>query len=271
MSGKYVKKKKSGCLKTVLILSIGILILLCILGFLVSRDAEEIPLPTESSPTEIQEQTSSTLAEEIEESVETAETVFQVKEEQEGVTSFSLNGLDITQYGKYMGAYMEDGTDDFVNNVMMIMVTNNTEEAVQYAKITLTGPAGDAVFVLTTLLPGDSAVVLEAERKPYGAEDVYIDARVDNLALFSEMPSLFENVLLIQPMDGGFNITNISNTDITGDIAVYFKDTAGDLLYGGITYMGRIHGGLKSNEIKQIISPNFHEVSTRVVFININQ
>lgn len=271
MSGKYVKKKKSGCLKTVLILSIGILILLCILGFLVSRDTEEIPLPTESAPTEIQEQTSSTLAEEIEESVETAETVFQVKEEQEGVTSFSLDGLDITQYGKYMGAYMEDGTDDFVNNVMMIMVTNNTEDAVQYAKITLTGPAGDAVFALTTLLPGESAVVLEAERKPYGEEDIYVEARIDNLALFSEMPSLLEDMLLIQPLDGGFNITNISGTDITGDIAVYYKDMAGDLLYGGITYMGRIHGGLKADEIKQIISPNFNEDSTRVVFININQ
>lgn len=78
--------------------------------------------------------------------------------EDEGVTCFTLDGgLEITRYGKYIGLYMEDGSDEFVTNVMMIEIYNGGASAVQYAKITLTDPAGDAVFTLTTLLPDAEA------------------------------------------------------------------------------------------------------------------
>lgn len=181
------------------------------------------------------------------------------------------SGLKITRYGKYIGLYMEDGSDEFVSNVMMIEVRNAGDQAVQYARITLTGAGGDAVFALTTLLPGESAVVLEADRKPYADTDAYTRASADSVAFFTEPPSLQEDLLQIQPLDGGFNLINISGKDITGDIHVYFKDMTGDMYYGGITYMCNIAGGVKANEIKQIMSSNFTDTNSRVVFITIGQ
>lgn len=201
-----------------------------------------------------------------------AEPPYTFVEEVEGVTSFTLDqGLEVTRYGKYIGLYMEDGSDDFVTDVMMIEVKNTGDRDIQYAQITLTGPAGDAEFTLSTLKPGDSMVVLEANRKSYADGDEYTEASAKNVAFFSEPLSLMEDQLLIQPLEGGFNITNISGADITGDIAVYFKDVAGEQYYGGITYVCRIEGGMKDGEIRQIMSANFTDSGSEVVFVRIGQ
>lgn len=175
----------------------------------------------------------------------------------------------ILELGRYTGYYMEDGSDEIVSDVTRILVTNEGEKPVQYAKLILTGEAGDAVFELTTLLPGEPMVVLEANRKPYTDGDTYEDIRVENLAYFQYEPSLHAEQLQIQPLDGGINITNISGEDITGKIMIYFKDYAGGIYYGGITYCGTIEGGIRAGETKQVMSRNFTAEGTAVVFINI--
>lgn len=259
MSGKYSKKKKSGGLWTVLVLLVIVLGVFAALWLAASGDREEMPLPTEPEETAQQPETTEAAT----------EPPYTFEQEAEGVTSFTLErGLEILRYGKYIGAYMEDGTDEVVANVMMIEVLNAGEEPIQYAKITVTGPAGDAVFTLTTLLPGQRIIVLEAGRKSYSETDVYTEARADNVAFFAEDPSLHEDKLQIQPLEGGFNITNVSGEDITGQICVYFKDVAGETLYGGITYVVRIDG-LAADEVKQVMSANFTEKNSRVVFVQI--
>lgn len=187
-----------------------------------------------------------------------------------GKTSFSLGeDLEIVKLGKYAGVYMEDGSDEVVSGIMMIIVENKGENTLQYAEITLSGTAGDAIFKLSTLKPGEKAVVLEANRKEYSPTDAYTNAIMDNTVFFEESVSLMEDTFEIQPLDGGFNITNISGEDITGDITVYFKNAADGMYYGGITYRGKIEGGMKAGEIKQIMSRNFTASGTAVVFVTI--
>lgn len=266
MRGKFEKKKKKKSrgpwwLVILLTLVLGLLIALCA----VLDDEQEGAHETQPANT-----VATTAPVETTENV--TEPSYTFEQEVEGVTSFSLDrGLEITRYGKYIGVYMEDGTDEFVTNVMMIVVENTGEDAIQYAAITLSGPSGDASFTLTTLMPGQSVVVLEAGRKPYSDTDIYTQAKAENVAIFPEMPSLLEDQFQIQPLEGGFNITNISGADINGEIVIYFKDFAGDMYYGGITYACRIAEGLKDREVRQIMSANFTESSSRVVFIKINQ
>lgn len=181
------------------------------------------------------------------------------------------NGLAVTQIDSYTGAYMEDATDEEVTDVMMIMVRNIAENALQYAEITLSGKAGDALFKLSTLGPGQTAMVLESERKTYAKGDDYTEASAEYVVFFDEALNTYEDTLKIQPLDGGFNITNISEEDITGEIMVYFKDYAEDALQGGITYRGRIEGGLKAGEVRQIMTDNFTESNTKVMFITITE
>ena len=186
--------------------------------------------------------------------------------------AFELDeNLAIIRVGGYTGAYMEEGSDDLVSGVMMIVVSNHGEETLPYAQITLSGGSDDAVFKLSTLKPGETVVVLETNRKEYHTNDSYTSASVANVVYFAEPVSMYEDVLEIQPLDGGFNISNISDQDITGKITIYFKDTADGIFYGGITYRGSITGGMKAGEIRQVMSENFSASGSAVVFITITE
>lgn len=183
-------------------------------------------------------------------------------------TFFRLDkGLQITRIGGYTGAYMEDGTDEVVSGVTMIMVENTGEEFIQYAEIDLSGEGGTAHFVLTTLFPGDTVVVLESERKAYSADQGYSNAVANHVAVFDEVPGLCEDQLELHTLDGVINVTNISGADITGDIVIYYKNAINDLYYGGITYRVRITGGLKAGEIRQIMSEHYSASNSEIIFV----
>lgn len=183
-------------------------------------------------------------------------------------TTFNLGrGLQITKVGSYTGAYMEDGSDEAVSDVLMIMVTNQGQEYIEYAEIALTGDSGTANFSLSTLFPGETVVLLEKNRAAYSGEAVYETAEASRVAAFQEVPSLNADKIEIQGLNGVLNVTNISGEDITSDVVIYYKSAADDMLYGGITYCIRITGGIKAGEIRQLASEHF-TASSRVMFVD---
>ncbi len=179
-------------------------------------------------------------------------------------------GIEVTSIDSYSGPYMEDVSDEQVSEVMMIQVKNTGDKDIQYAEITLSGAREkDAVFKFSTLKKGETMTVLEAEKQNYNEKDKYTDVTVVNVAYFQNKPRLYPDQLEIQPLDGGLNVTNISDEDIDEEIIIYFKDCNNDMLMGGITYRGRIEGGIKAGEICQLMSENFTKANTKVVFITI--
>lgn len=253
---KARKKRRSGTgLKVAIVI---VLILLCAMGglFLFLRSGEEETAAPETTAAEVPETQQTTQPE--------------VQLEEAEAVSFDLgNDLMITDLGAYTGIYMEDGSDEMVSGVMMIVVTNNGESTLQYAQVTLSGEAGDAVFSLSTLEPGASVVVLEANRREYSSGDSFTSAAAEHVVFFKEELSTHEDIFKIQTLDGGFNITNISDQDITGKIEIYYKNSGADMYYGGITYRGSIEGGMKAGEIKQVMSQHFSASGTTIMYITI--
>lgn len=182
-------------------------------------------------------------------------------------TLFPGHGMEITKIGSYTGLYMEDGSDEVVSKVLMIMVENTGDEFIQYAEITLSGDNSTAKFTLSSLFPGERMVVLESSRQGYQSDVKYSEAVAGNVSVFKEAPSLCESRLKVQGLNGVLNVTNISGEDITGDIVIYYKNAIDEVLYGGITYRVRITGGLKDGEIKQIVSDHFSAVGSEIIFI----
>ena len=180
------------------------------------------------------------------------------------------NGLVITDVGNYTGVYMEDGSDEVVSGVLMMIVKNTGEKTVQYAKITLEAGETDALFELSTLPVGQSVVLLEQTRMEYDKNASYSSAKTENLALFNTEPSVMADTLEMQILDGAVNVTNISGADIDGEIVVYYKNSAADLYYGGITYRSRITGGLAAGEVRQIMGAHLSESGTEIMFVTIN-
>lgn len=182
-------------------------------------------------------------------------------------------GLYVTDIGSYTGMYMEDGTDEILSGILMLVVKNGGAQDVQYAQITM--PVGEetATFTLTTLPVGESVVLLESSRMQH-REDVDYGAllpKIENIAYFQEPVSIQEDKLKIGIVDGAVNVTNISGADIAGNIVVYYKNAAADLYYGGITYRVTIEGGLKADEIRQVMTNHASDTGSKIMFVTISQ
>lgn len=176
-------------------------------------------------------------------------------------------GLQINDISKYAGIYMEDGTDDVVSDLLMIELENTSEEDLHLAQITLTYPNATAQFQVTNLPAHRKVILLEQNRMAY-VEAMPISAEAKNVA-YVEKFSMYEDKVQISTMDGVINVRNVSGEDITDDIYVYYKNTFGDLYYGGITYRVRIEGGLKKDEIRQLMASHFDADTCQLLMVTI--
>ena len=179
-------------------------------------------------------------------------------------------GLVLQDIGSYTGMYVEDGSNEVLSGILMVTVRNDSDRTVQYAEILLTGAEETARFTLTTLPPGESAVLLEQNRMTYDGGRQVEEIEVSSMALFPEEPSLYEEQLSVQPLNNALNVTNISGADIAGDIVVYYKNASADMLYGGITYRVTIGGGLKDGESRQVVAGHCSAVGSRIMFITVS-
>ena len=255
MSGKYVNRKKKNKKSKGLWVAVAVLLLL-LLGIMAAflMNAKENPA----------DEGESTLtapgAESTAPTVDTAKMRIPVG-----------NGLEILDIAGYTGIFMEDGSDELVSGVLMMKLTNSSKEAVEYAKITLTVNGDPAQFTLTALKPGDTVVLLEQNRKSYDKSLDYTAAEItcENLALFQQEPSLHEDKISIQIMDGAINVSNITEEDIQGRIAIYYKNKASGIYYGGITYRIILEDGLKAGEIRQMMASHFSDTGSEIVFVTI--
>lgn len=177
-------------------------------------------------------------------------------------------GLQITDSGRYTGLYMEDGSNEIVSDVMMVVVENTGEEDIQLAEFTALSGGEEYRFRLTNLAVGERAVLLEQERR--ASSGAALDSAVlGNAALFPEPMELYEDTIEIGGLEGMLNVQNISDADISGDICIYYKYAAQDIYYGGITFRVRIEGGLKAGELRQIPAGHFSPDGCAVVQVTI--
>lgn len=191
-------------------------------------------------------------------------------EDLEDAESEEYKGLQVVKIGNYSGLFVEDGSSDMVSRILMVIVKNNGDKTVQYAEIELTDGEKTAYFSLSTLPPGESVVLLEKNRMSYADGKDLAETTIKNVAIFRQEPTLCEDLLQIQELNGFLNVTNISGKDIEGDIVIYYKNAASDLLYGGITYRVTIKGGLKKDMTQQLTASHFTAKGSRIMWVTVN-
>lgn len=179
-------------------------------------------------------------------------------------------GVNLEKVAKYTGIYMEDGSDELVSGVMMIRVTNTGEEDIQLMDIEVAYQERIYRFKLTNLAAGATAALLELDRAamPQGNPS---GAVAKNTVLFPEPMAANPESFEISGMSGAMNVKNISGADISGDIYVYYKYKTQGVYYGGITFRVSVRGGLKADEVRQIMTSHFDPDRCEVVMIEVKQ
>ena len=64
-----------------------------------------------------------------------------------------LDGLRFTSFGRYSGAYVEDGSNDPVEDVAIVLVVNTGERFLEYASVSFEIDGEPATFTVTNLPP----------------------------------------------------------------------------------------------------------------------
>lgn len=182
---------------------------------------------------------------------------------------FSLDcGLEITDLAAYAGIYMEDGSDEIVSNVMMMVLKNTTQKDLQLAQIVLAFSDFSAEFEVTNLPAGASIVLLEKNRHEM-VDEAPSDVAAYNVVFFQDPMIQMDDRLEITGLNGALNVKNVSGEDIDGDIYIYYKNSATDLFYGGITYRVKIEG-LNAGEIKQATAGHYHKNSCTILMVTVS-
>ena len=191
-----------------------------------------------------------------------------VGDEQEADREIPLGeGLIITSVSSYTGPFLEDGTDEMAKDILAITVRNDGEQTLQYADAELVFGEMTARFSFSTLRPGDSMVVLEKNRFAYPEQDKVSSAKVSNVVFFEEPLTLCEDKISLSFMDQAFNVKNISGEELSGNIAIYYKNKQDGMYYGGITYRVVIEG-IEKDGIRQIMTEHFHLEDSEVMFVS---
>lgn len=255
--GKYSKKSKFSPKKVLLIsllaLLLAVIIALCIWGAQLAKLAEipDLPNVTET-PSQTEQSNPGAEMPEI-----------NVQEDEETMLA---SGLQIDYVGSYAGIYMEDGSDEIVSDVMMMILTNATEDDLQLARIYLYYPDFVAEFEVTNL-PAKASVVLLEKNRHSMVEQEYEMIDVQSVLFFETPMSMMEDTLQIVGGKGYLDVTNISNKTTPENVFIYYKNSATDLLYGGITYRARIEQPIKPGETVRVMTKHYHSESCRLIMV----
>lgn len=165
-------------------------------------------------------------------------------------------GLQLVEIGRYSGEFFEDGSNDKVSDVLMVKLQNTGETDLRFARLMLSYGEFTGEFVITDLPAGKTVIVLEKNRSTFPKQD-YLSFMLQDVVRFKENMDVCADRFEITGMEGALNVRNISQTDIDGDVYVYYKMISGDVLYGGITFRVKIEGGLRAGELRQVSSEHF--------------
>lgn len=166
--------------------------------------------------------------------------------------------------GLFSGAFVEDGSDEPVENVAALLITNGSSQYLDLAKLTYDIDGREAVFLVTGLPAGTSAWVLEHSRMTASAQSQF--HHKDTVTSFRE-----NAVTTLEGVELEFNGTMLKVTNTTDktfqELTIYYKVFHDDGNYlGGIAYMVTF-GDLAPGQSAEKIAGHFHLEKAQIVRI----
>lgn len=169
---------------------------------------------------------------------------------------------------RYEGPFLEDGSSIEATDVTALVLQNVGKYGIESAQVTLRQGETDLVFLLTDLPPGESLLVLEANRRKYLQKDF---ASCSGWQLNADRSWVsMEDVCITEIGMSEIKVTNCSDYVIS-DIQIYYKNyiADADMLIGGITNRVWL-GTLLPGDSVTVCPPRYASNYSRVVCIKAN-
>ena len=177
------------------------------------------------------------------------------------------NGLQLKYIARVSGLFFEDGSNDMVSNFLSATFVNNSEQYIQYAKVSLYCDGVQYCFELSTVPPHSIIRAFDINRKTAPVRAMKISGVVEQYVAFDKAPSRHEDMLEITASDNIIYVKNITDERIDGSFYVYYKNYDSGILVGGITYRVRVEGGIDAGATYTGYAPHFSDRYSQVMFV----
>ena len=169
------------------------------------------------------------------------------------------------------GYFPEDGTDEAMEKVLAVKLTNSSEKTLEYLTFTLNVSGESYKFAAATVPAKKSVYVFNTKSKTAPEKVSSLEGDVEFEIYFAEEPSKKTESLSYSVKTGSIVVKNISEKDIKSDIMVYYKSTADGGYLGGITYRFRIKGGLEAGKSFSAYAPHSYAHMTEIMFVQYDE
>lgn len=190
---------------------------------------------------------------------------------QEGVHGLTLpysipgNNLVVRGIASYDGIYLEDGSDEEISGVTVMLLQNAGDTEVEYASVTVSRDGTQLQFEASALPAGAMAVVQEQNRTPF-QEGTYADCSA-TVAEIDEFEMSENQVQIEENEDQSLTITNLTDKDIPA-VRIFYKFYMEEenAYVGGITYTAKVTN-LKAGDSQEIIPSHYLQGSSRIIMV----
>lgn len=178
----------------------------------------------------------------------------------EGVRVESLNG--------YSGFYVEDGSNEQCENVAAVSLVNDSDVDYQYLTFSVATPSGSCRFIASSLMAHSAMTVLAQEKAPFTESEI-LSVTAEQIAPFTQTPSLHPDMVELTYTDGFINVKNLTDQTLR-HLFVYYKSTAGEDYFGGITYRVSVDE-LAPGQLMQKHAANIHKDTSKMLFVTFEE
>lgn len=166
--------------------------------------------------------------------------------------------LSVLEIMPYTGKFVEDGSDEEVENIVAAVLSNTTDTDYELVEFSVTTDKGTHRFSASTVTAGSTTTVLCKDKDIFENNESMQSFSIDVNAEYVNPISFAEGVLEIYYTDGTVSLKNASDKDLN-NISVFYKQRNDSGYLGGITYKTAVNS-LKAGEITQLYSEHLDEI-----------
>lgn len=165
----------------------------------------------------------------------------------------------------YEGKFLEDGSDEELDNVVAIELKNNSAKTIEYGNIVIKAGKTELEFHVSLLPAKSSVIVQEISKNKFKSSWKYEMEKAD-FAYLSELDLLEDEVKISAGENNSITVTNISGKKIPV-LRLFYKYCLDSGEYvGGIAYTSKIEG-LEKEESITIKPSHFVSNGSRILMV----
>ena len=172
--------------------------------------------------------------------------------------------LVIERLAPYSGLYVEDGSNEELSDVAMLLIRNTGSQPVEYTQIVITYPSQTLQFYLSALPGGESAVVQERSRLPLPQEK---PTNASALVVERTEMAIAPEISVTDNGDNTLTVTNLTDKDIP-TVRIFYKYYMEEenLFVGGIAFTVKLNR-LGANKSLVVQPAHYTSQNSKIVMV----